>query len=285
MREVPAVVLVKALHLASWRGAVLAGLVLAVSPATSSAQEQSIKISGNGASLATMQVLAQAYASVQPGASINVLPSVGSSGGIKAMLAGALQIAVSARELTAAEVQAGAVATECGRTPFVFATASTHPVNAVKTQDLVDFYAGRTLSWPDGSKLRLVLRPSTDSDTATVKAMSPEMREAASMAEQRKGMVFAVTDQEAASNIEKVPGALGTSTLALILSEHRAIKPLALDGVMPSPQTLASGAYPLHRSIYLVTGPKTSMQALAFVAFIRSPAGAEILQRMGHWVK
>jgi phosphate transport system substrate-binding protein len=254
-------------------------------PLTASAQDQPIKISGNGASLATLQMLAQAYASVQPGATISVLPSVGSSGGIKAMLAGALQIAVSARELTPAEIQAGAVATECGRTPFVFATAATHPVNAVTTQDLVDFYAGNKLSWPDGTRLRLVLRPSTDSDTATVKAMSPAMRDAASLADQRKGMVFAVTDQEAASGIEKVPGSLGTSTLALILSEHRAIKPLALDGVMPSPQTLASGAYRLYRSMYVVTGPKTSMQALAFVAFVRSPAGAEILQRTGHWVK
>lgn len=259
---------------------------VAVSLAAAAAvQAQEIKIGGTGASLGTMQVLAQAYAKTHADAKITVLQSMGSSGGIKAMLAGATQIGVSSRPLSEAESKAGAAAFEYGRTPFVFAAAAASKVTGLTTQNLVDFYAGKVDEWPDGSKLRLVLRPIGDSDSELIEAMSPAMREAKSAAEQRKGMVFTVTDQETASSIEKVPGALGPSTLALLLSEKRALKALTLDGVVPSAQNIANGSYPLLKQLLIVTGPKTSPEAQAFVSFVRSGAGREILEQTGHWVK
>jgi phosphate transport system substrate-binding protein len=249
------------------------------------AETLEIKVGGTGAALGTMQLLAQAYTKTQPTARITVLPSMGSGGGIKAVLAGAVQIGVSARPLTEAEIKAGATAVEYGRTPFVFATSAANKATGITTQNLVDFYAGKVDQWPDGSKLRLVLRPIGDSDSETIKSISPAMRDAKSAAEQRKGMVFTVTDQETAAAIEKISGAVGPSTLALLLSEQRPIKPLALDGVMPSPQSLANGSYPLFKDVLLVTGPKTPPEAQAFVAFVKSPAGQEILQKTGHWVR
>jgi phosphate transport system substrate-binding protein len=214
-----------------------------------------------------------------------VLPSMGSGGGIKAVLAGAVQIGVSARPLTEAESKAGAVGLEYGRTPFVFATAAGNKTVGITTQNLVDFYAGKIEQWPDGAKLRLVLRPIGDSDSETIKSMSSAMRDAKSAAEQRKGMVFTVTDQETAAGIEKIPGALGPSTLALLLSEKRPLKTLALNGVVPSAQTLADGSYPLYKDLLIVTGPHTPPAAQAFVAFVRSEAGREILRQTGHWVR
>jgi len=265
-----------------WVRATVVAFAVTVS-ATVGAQE--IKVGGTGASLGTMQVLAQAYAKTQAHAKITVLPSMGSGGGIKALLAGAIQIAVSSRALTDAEVKSGAVSFEYGRTPFVFATASTNKATGITTQNLVDFYSGKADTWPDGSKLRLVLRPIGDSDSELIKSMSPAMREAKSAAEERKGMVLTATDQETASAIEKTPGALGPATLALLLSEKRALKALALDGATPSAQNLANGSYALFKALRIVTGPKPSPEVQAFIGFIRSNAGREILQETGHWVK
>jgi phosphate transport system substrate-binding protein len=200
-------------------------------------------------------------------------------------LAGAIQIGVSSRPLSESESGAGAVAVEYGRTPLVFATAASSKVGGITTQNLADFYAGKVDEWPDGSKLRLVLRPIGDSDSETIKNISPAMREAKTAAAQRKGMVFAVTDQESANALEKIPGGLGPTTLALLLSEKRALKALALNGVVPSAQTIANGSYPLSKELLIVTGPKTPAQAHAFAAFVRSGAGREVLQQTGHWVK
>lgn len=249
------------------------------------AQAQEVRLGGTGSALGTMQLLVHAYARTDSTARITVLPNMGSGGGIKALLAGAIQIAVSSRPLSESESSAGAVAVEYGRTPFVFATSTANKATGVTARNLVDIYAGSTDAWPDGTKLRLVMRPIGDSDSESIKRMSPAMREAQSAAEQRKGMMFAVTDQEAANGIEKIPGALGPSTLALVLSEKRSLKALALDGVVPSAQTLASGAYPLSKEMLIITGPKTPADAHAFVSFVRSAAGREILQQTGHWVK
>lgn len=259
--------------------------VLVALSAAAAVQAQEIKLGGTGASLGTMQLLAQAYAKTRPDAKIVVLPSMGSGGGIKAVLAGAIQIGVSSRPLSEAESKAGATAVEYGRTPFVFTTAASNKVDGITTQDLVDFYAGKVDAWPDGSKLRLVLRPIGDSDSETIKAMSPAMLEAKSAAEQRKGMVFTVTDQETASAIERTSGALGPATLALLISEKRPLKALALDGVVPSAQTLANGSYPLSKQLFIVAGPKTPPEAQAFIAYVQSSAGREILKQTGHWVK
>jgi phosphate transport system substrate-binding protein len=266
------------------RRLLLAGVAWVCLPLSATAQEQEIRIGGTGAALGALKLVAQAFAATRHGVRINVLPSLGSGGGIKALLAGALQIAVSSRELTPAEVSAGAAAVEYACTPFVFVTASTNPASSVTTQELVDAYAGNKSSWADGAKLRLVLRPNNDIDTQALKAMSPAMHEAMLAAGQRRGQLVAGTDQEAASSIATIPGALGTSTLSLILSEGTGLKALALDGVVPTVPAMASGAYPLRRRLYVVTGPATTSQAQAFVAFLRAPAGTEILHKTGHWV-
>jgi phosphate transport system substrate-binding protein len=245
---------------------------------------EEIKIGGTGGALATMQTLGEVYAVTQPGTKVTVLPSLGSGGGIKAMLSGVIQIAVTSRSLTDTEVNAGAVQIAYGRTPFVFATASTNLTTGLSWQELVDIYAGRSLHWPDGTRIRLVMRPTGDSDSDMIKSMSPAMGAALSAAETRKGMAFAVTDQDAADNLERLPGALGPSTLAQILSERRALKALELDNVEPSPATIADGSYPYYKTLFMVTSSDTSPAARQFMAFVTSAAGRDILIRTGHWV-
>ena len=249
------------------------------------AKAEEIKIGGTGAALATMGLLADAYSRKHPEIKIRVLPSLGSGGGIKAVMTGAIQIAVSSRPLNEAELKAGAFAREYGRTPFVFATATTNKTAGLTTPELVSIFAGKTERWPDGKRIRLVLRPVGDSDSELIKNISPEMREAKSAAEQRQGMTFAVTDQDAADNIEKIAGAFGASTLAQIVSEKRPIKPLKLNNIEPSVKTLADGSYPLFKQFFIVTTRATQPEAQEFAAFIESAPGREILRKTGHWVK
>ncbi len=249
------------------------------------AAEETLKLGGTGGALGTMQQLADAYALSHPGVRVQVLPSLGSSGGIKAVLAGAIQIAVSSRPIKEAELKRGALVVEYARTPFVFATSVPARVDGISTAELVEIYGGRISSWPDGRRIHLVLRPAGDSDSDLLKSISAAMREAGEAAEMRKGMLFGVTDQEAADLLEKTPGSLGTSTLAQILSERRRLKPLKLDGAEPSPANIANGSYPLHKSMFLVTGPASSAAARDFVDFVRSAAGREILERQGHWAR
>ncbi|TAK54514.1 MAG: hypothetical protein EPO22_15315 [Dehalococcoidia bacterium] len=96
-------------------------------------------------------------------------------------------------------------------------------------------------------------------------------------------MQFAVNDQNAANDLEKIPGAIGPSTLALIVSEKRALRALKLDGREPTLTNAASGAYPHYKRLFLVTGAKRSAAVARFIAFVQSPAGRKILAGNGHW--
>ena len=64
----------------------------AVGPANAA---ETIKIGGTGSALGDMTRLAEAYMRANPDTKVVVLPSLGSAGGIKALRAGAIDIALT----------------------------------------------------------------------------------------------------------------------------------------------------------------------------------------------
>jgi ABC-type Fe3+ transport system substrate-binding protein len=97
-------------------------------------------------------------------------------------------------------------------------------------------------------------------------------------------MIVAVTDFDNGEILEKIRGALGWMTLAQLISEKRSLTPLPIDNIMPSEANFASGVYPLFRSFSVVTGSKSSPLAKAFIEFLTSAEGREILLRNGHFM-
>lgn len=264
------------------RAAVLVlGAVLAWTPAARAADEGRIVIAGTGAGLPVLQALAGEYAASAPGVTIRVLPSLGSGGGIKAVRAGVVQIAVSARPLSEAERAHGLRETPLARTPFVIATGLATAAQDVTLAELAAMYAGSRPRWPDGQPVRPVLRPADDVDTRLLKAMSPEMERAAQAAAQRQGMNVATTDAAAANALETVPGAIGATSLSLVVSERRRLKALRIDGREPTLASLAAGTYPFAKTLTLVTAERPAPEVEAFLRFLLSPRGAELLQAHG----
>lgn len=244
-----------------------------------------VRIGGSGGPLASMQLLAEGFQKAHPQTRFLIVPSLGSSGGLKALRANAIDLALVSRPLKDTERSPDLIATEYARTPFVFATAVRSDRLGITTAELIQIYNGDRRVWSDGRPLRLVLRPKMDSDTEITKSLSPEIRQAVDAAFTREGMIFANTDKASADRIETVPGAIGTTTLAQIISEKRNLQALALDGVMPSLKTLAAGQYPYYKSFFMVAGPGSSALTRQFAAFVQSPAGRELLQKNGHWVE
>jgi len=246
---------------------------------------ETIKISGTGGALGAVKLLVEAFRKNHPDVKIVVLPSVGSSGAIKAVLAGALDIGITSRPLKEEEEQQGAVQHRYATTPFVFATGVKTRASGFTIGQLAEIYTGVVFEWPDGSSIRVILRPKADSDTLTLRSMSRDMDQALKKAFSRKGMSIAMTDQDSAEMIEKVPGALGTITLTQILTEKRSVKPLALNGVTPTTNALKDGSYPYFKTLYLVTKTGASGYPKRFVDFVVSPAARPILLKTGHVVR
>lgn len=243
-----------------------------------------ITIGGTGGALGSMKEAARAFRQKHPEITFRFAPSLGSSGGIKAVLAGALDLALSARPVSDDERKQGATSVEYARTPFIFVTSHKGKAWDLTPEQLVSIYAGQTKAWPDGKPLRLILRPVGDADTAYLKAMSPAMDKAIQAALLREGMVMAVTDQEAADTIGSIRGGFGALTLTQLVAEKRPLTPLRVNGVAPGLRTLADGSYPYYKMFSMVIGPKTSREAQAFIKFINSPEGRAVLTRTGNLI-
>jgi phosphate transport system substrate-binding protein len=252
-------------------------------PMTATA-ETVIKIGGTGSALGTMKLLTEAYEKTRPGVRVQILPSLGSTGGIKAALAGGIDLALSSRPLTDSERQPGVIESEYARSPFIFITNPKIGKKEISTRELVDIYSKPTTNWPDGSRVRLVLRPEKDLDTKIVRSISPAMDQAVKSAMARPGMIMAITDQESTDVIVKTPGAFGASTLCETLSENRTVNILSFNGVQPSVKNITNKTYPLFKPFYVVTTPKSSAEARQFSEFLLSPAAGKILLKSGNMV-
>ena len=137
---------------------------LAVAATCGGAQAETIvRIGGTGSGLPAMRLLATAYSKTHPDVSIKVVPSLGSGGGIAALAKGALDLAISARPLKDTELSLGARAVEYARTPLVFAVHKDVPKTNLTSDEVLAIYAGKTRTWSDGTRIRLILRPMSDS--------------------------------------------------------------------------------------------------------------------------
>lgn len=254
------------------------GLIAASAPSAAS----SLTIGGTGADLGTMKLLANAFTRDRAGVRIRVLPSLGSGGGIRAVIAGKIDLAIASRPVKNKERAKGARSSVYARTALAIATSERNPMNDITSAEMVAMYAGEQTAWPDGSRVRLVLRPKSDSDTRILIDGVPAMKAALAAAHARRGVPVEFTDQDAASAIEHSRWGVGTAALSVILAEDRPLKALALDGVRPSPETIADGRYPLIKTMYFVVPEKPSELVREFIAFVRSEPGREILARTGH---
>jgi phosphate transport system substrate-binding protein len=232
-----------------------------------------------------MKLLAEAFSAKYPDIRITVAPSLGSSGGIKAVSSGAIGIAVTSRPMNESERKPGMVETEYARTPFVFAVSTKSKVNAITSGNLAEIYAGNVTTWADGSTIRVILRPPVDVDTEMVKSISPHIASSLSAAMARPGMPVFATDQLAADAIERIPGAIGPSSLAVIVSEGFALRALSLDGKQPTLLNAASGAYPYYKRLFFVTRNQRSATVERFIAFVQTPEGRKILESNGQWTQ
>lgn len=256
--------------------------IAAISPRTILAQQTVLRIGGTGMALGTMRQIAQAYAAAQPSVTVQVLPSLGTSGGLAAVAAGAIELALSARALTDAELTKGLHSFAYARTPIAFVTHPAVVVSAVSLTDVARILAGQMQIWPDGTPIRLVRREPSDADWTLLRGLSPDMADAVRIALGRPGLLTVATDQENADALERLSGSFGAMSIGQLHAENRYVTPMVLDGAAPTVDALASGEYPLSRTLHIVWRGQQDPAVAGLLTYLRSAPGSELLVRLGH---
>jgi phosphate transport system substrate-binding protein len=260
----------------------LAGLIVALLafPGIALAKDV-ITINGSGSALDMMKPMIAAYQKNHRDVNIVMGKPLGSSGAVRALLAGELDMVLSSKPLKPEETAKGAQLQRYGKTPLVIIMEANVRKANITTKELEDIYAGNNVTWPSGELIRLVLRPREDIDSTILCGLSPGMTNAMEIARSRPGFMVAVTDPEAYSAVSKTPGGLGATGMTSIIANNLPVASLKLNGVTPSPETLVSGAYPLSKQISIVTTPKTSPAAHKLINFMLSSQGRTIAANTG----
>ena len=242
-----------------------------------------VRVTGTGSGTGGMRLLAQAFMQANPALKVEVLPALGSSGGISALMAGQIELAVSNRPPKPAEIDKLAMlSVEYARTPFVVALHKDLGIGALTSAQLAALFAEGAATFPNGKRARPVLRLSDAGDTALLKSFGPAVAAAVDAANQRRGMLNADTDSDAADLVERTSGAFAGSTLALIESEKRPLVGLVIDGKAPTVAALLDGSYPYFKSLYMIIGAQAGAETKRFAAYLQSAPGRALLRAHGH---
>jgi phosphate transport system substrate-binding protein len=244
-----------------------------------SASAEALRIGGTGAALGLVRLLGAEFMKTEMRTTVQVSPNLGSAGGIQAVIAGAVDLAVSARPLTADEMRAGIKDVAWAQTPLAF-VSSYRRVLGLKSKAVADLFTSPRATWPDGEPIRLIMRPQNEMDMSVLGNL-PGLQEALAAARRRSDIPVAATEQDNSDLAQKMEGSLTLMGLSQITTERPKLRILPLDGIRPGLDTLANGTYPLAQTLYLVLPANLNATSKRFVAFLSSPTAKRILQDGG----
>jgi len=238
---------------------------------------------GSGVNLGITRLLAEAFQKANPLITIEVPGSIGSKGAIAAVSDGAIALGLISRPLSEQEKSLPMVARPYAKVPIVVGVHPAVAENEITSQDLVDIYKGRKTRWQDKHEIIVQTREPFDSGIQVVEKKIPGFKEAYGESRQAKRWAVYFTDQEANRAIATTPYAIGFTDLGMIATERLAIKVLRLNGIVPGPESLLDGRYPLSRDLsFLYREEHLSEGAKAFLDFVSSTEGAAILISNGY---
>ncbi len=234
---------------------------------------------GSGDSEYLMVALGLEFQKIHPDVVVVVPPSVHTGGGIKAVVEGKADLARISRPLLPHERVKGIRYCFFAKSPVVFVV---HPtvkgVENITRKELVGIYQGRIRNWkvlggPD-HKIYVVQREPGDSCRTVLEKDFPEL------AKVPEGVAYtAFSTPEALTVIEAHGYTIGYLPMAMARAGN--VKVLALNGVKPTLENVASGRYKYYVPLGVAYRDPLSPLARLFLKFLSSPRARRIIEDFG----
>jgi phosphate transport system substrate-binding protein len=272
------------MRIETWRGPLafaLAALVGACSgkagtkeAAPARAQEA---LTYDGSTTISGKVLADAVPLFQQKTGI-AFAKVGTSGagkGLKAALAGEVDLAGVTRSLTAEELAQKPYFQIIGYDALGVFVNEANPVRSLSKAQLKAVFTGKITNWKDvGGKSQPIVACTEflNSGRATVDGLKSMALDGAAY-----GPVKELEDpSDCLRLVASDPGAVAPATIAYAIPGVRAV---TLDGIDPLPENVRSGTYLLSRPMLLVTKSMPQGAKKAFLDFMLSPDGQGVVAK------
>jgi phosphate transport system substrate-binding protein len=235
-----------------------------------------ISVTGSTSVAPFAEHLAERYQHQHAGALINI-QSLGSSAGIRAAIDGVAEIGMSSRDLKqdeAAQLEQVLIA----RDALALVVHPSNPVHDLSREQIQAIFAGQIHSWAElGGSPQPIVLVSREAGSGTFGAFEELVMKNApiSTSSLRQGSNGAIRQIVAAD-----PNAIGYISLGII---DQSVRPLAINGVLPSVEHVEQGSYLLVRPFLFVWRKDRQLGPLArgFVDYIVSAEGQAELAKAG----
>lgn len=242
----------------------------------------SITVSGSDTMVNLAQAWAEQFGTDNPGVMVSVKGG-GSGNGIAALINKTVDFADSSRDIKDEEVtQAKAngvdpITTVVAKDGVVIIVNSANKVADISEDNLGKVYRGEITNWKElgGADAPIVLL-SRDSSSGTYGFMQDEViGKEKKFAKSTRNLQ---STQAIVDEVSKNANAIGYIGLGY---ENASIKPISVDGVQSSVDTVLDGSYALSRSLNMISNGAPTGVAKAYVDWILSPAGQKLVVDQG----
>lgn len=222
------------------------------------------------------ELLAEDYERRFPSEPIVNVQGGGSTAGIEAALSHTADIGMSSRPLKPKELEAGLAAQPIAYDAIAVVVHPSNPVSELSAAEVRAIFAGEITSWNQvGGEDREIVIVTREEGSGTRGAFEELVMEGQritplALRQDSNGAVRVIVSSD--------PAAIGYISLGIV---GEVVKPVALDGVVPTASAAISGEYPLVRPFLFVLNGEPTDDAREFIGFVLSPESQAILGHEG----
>jgi phosphate transport system substrate-binding protein len=260
---------------------ILLGAILLINCVTAKADRLVIKGSDTlGAKLVPQ--LAESFKAQHPGTTFDIAAE-GSTTGIAAIIDGTAQIGMSSRRAKSSEVSA-ASAKGVNMKPTVVAydgiaviVNANNPLKSLTKKQVEQIFTGEITDWSgvggSGGKISVYTRNTSSGTYSDFKELAMKKRDYAPGSQKMAG------NEQIAAEVGKNPNGVGYVGMAY--TKATGVKPLPIEGAVPSTQSVQNHSYPYWRPTFYYTNGEPGGLAKQFLDFTIGPAGQKIVAQVG----
>jgi len=242
---------------------------------------EKIVMEGSTTVLPIAQKAAEVFMQKNPQADISVRGG-GSGVGIASIIDGTCDIGDSSRPIKDSELDKAATngkdikAHVIAMDGIAVVVNPANKISALSRKQIKDIYTGAISNWSQvGGTDQKIVVISRDTSSGTFEAFGELALEKAKV---RPDALMQASNQAVASTGARTPGAIGYVGLGYISSE---VKALAVNGVMPSKETVLNNKYPIGRPLFMYTNGEPKGTAKDLLDFIKSAEGQKLVEEQG----
>jgi len=217
------------------------------------------------------ELMAAEFMSMYPAVKINISGG-GSSSGVKACAAGTVDLGAASRDIKITEQD---LIPHCiARDAVAIAVHPSNPVSELTIDQVAGIYEGTITNWSEvGGNNEDIVVVSREEGSGTRDCFEHGVTKNI-----KDDALFYDSNGAVKTKVSSESKAIGFLSLGYV----EGLKTITLDGVDPTPETCASGEYPVLRRLYLLTTEVPTDAVRAFLEFCRSEEGQVIAESEGY---